>query len=129
MAGLEVWLADFPFFDANEEKRRTVLLMGARSLDATVALVKITSVDTSTVRAGEFGLYPSDACFKLTGLQKPSKVCFDTCVVVPRTKLVRRIGLLDIEHPSLQKRLGAAILSSSNRERLLEIGRLFDQSA
>lgn len=123
----EIWLADFPFFDRDEEKRRTVLLLGA---DATrVALAKITSVDTSTIRAGEFGLYPTDVCFKSTGLHKPSKVCLDSCVVVSRCNLVRKLGVIDLDHPCLAHRLRAAILGTSQRDRLVDIGRLFDRSA
>jgi hypothetical protein len=107
-----IWTGDFPFDEWNDSKHRTLLVLAYRASSDEVFAVKVSSTGSYSIAPGEFGVYGSDKFFEKTGLHRDSKVVFNSLAVIPVAKLVKQIGILEINDRKTSNRVMQAVRES-----------------
>lgn len=114
-----------PYFDSDQSKIRTLLVLACDEKRGSVVVAKVTSSEPRIVYSGQFAIYTADSFFKATGLRKDSKVDFNNVMTIPLADVRQRIGHLDLKTEKEMRRMMAAIKNSANALQIAEIGRAF----
>lgn len=108
----DIWIGDFPFDEWKDSKHRTLLVLAYRASTDEVFAVKISSSRSYSLEPGQFGACGSDKFFEKTGLYKDSKIVFNSLAVIPVAKLVKQLGVLEINDRKTSNRLMQAVKES-----------------